>query len=78
MSEALDTLLEKAVEAVRRDLNHIFTAVSVKKLDATASRDLIAYVKLLSDIKDKLEESNALPLETDEELKALAKELLKN
>jgi len=75
--EDLSKLLKKASDAVKRDINHIYTEVSTRKLSATSSRDLVAYVKLLSDIskvqKQQKEELAAVP---DEELKKLAKELL--
>lgn len=50
-----DDLLDKAAEAVRRDLNHIFMAVSTGKLDAASSRDLVAYYKLLSEAQKSQE-----------------------
>jgi hypothetical protein len=73
----LNKLLKKASDAVKRDLNHIFTEVSTRKLSATSSRDLVAYVKLLSDIsKAQKEQKEELAAASDEELKKLAKELI--
>ena len=48
----LAELLEKAKEAVRRDLNHIFTEVSKAKLSPSSARDLVNYTKLLTDVLD--------------------------
>jgi hypothetical protein len=73
----LNKLLKKASDAVKRDLNHIFTEVSTRKLSATSSRDLVAYVKLLSDIsKAQKEQKEELAAASDDELKKLAKELI--
>jgi hypothetical protein len=51
--------------------------VSTRKLSDKSARDLVAYVKLLSDLakaqKDSKEELASVP---DDELKKLAKELL--
>lgn len=47
------SLLEKATEALRRDLNHIFGEVSLGKLPPASSRDLVAYVKLLHETADR-------------------------
>jgi NAD-dependent DNA ligase len=73
----LQDLLEKATEAVRRDLNHIFSAVSIEKLGATDARDLVAYVKLLSDLQDiQSKAAKNLPAMSEEALKGLAKQLV--
>lgn len=73
----LSKLLKKASDAVKRDINHIYLEVSTRKLSDKSARDLVAYVKLLSDLakaqKDAKEELAAVP---DDELKKLAKELL--
>lgn len=73
----LNKLLKKASDAVKRDINHIYLEVSTRKLSDKSARDLVAYVKLLSDLakaqKDAKEELAAVP---DEDLKKLAKELL--
>lgn len=75
--ENLHELLNKAAEAVRRDLNHIFSEVSLSKLSASSSRDLVAYVKLLSDVLDKQqEEIKDLATKSEDELKKMATELL--
>lgn len=75
--EDLNKLLRKASDAVKRDINHIYSEVSTRKLSDKSARDLVAYVKLLSDLakaqKDAKEELATVP---DEDLKKLAKELL--
>lgn len=74
----LSSLLEKAAEAVRRDLNHIFSEVTNRKLSPASSRDLVAYTKLLSDVLDRQKEANdEVNSKTEEELKELVKELIK-
>lgn len=74
---SLEELLDKATEAVRRDLNHIFISVSNSKLSPTSARDLVAYVKLLSDILDRqAKEAKGLAAASDDELKALARSLV--
>lgn len=73
----LNKLLKKASDAVKKDINHIYLEVSTRKLSDKSARDLVAYVKLLSDLskaqKEKKEELAAVP---DDELQRLAKELL--
>lgn len=75
--EDLSKLLKKAGDAVKKDINHIYLEVSTRKLSDKSARDLVAYVKLLSDLaktqKEKKEELASVP---DEELQRLAKELL--
>lgn len=75
--EDLNKLLKKASDAVKKDINHIYTEVSTRKLSDKSARDLVAYVKLLNDLskaqKESKEELASVP---DEELKKLAKELL--
>lgn len=73
----LNQLLDKATEAVRRDLRHIFEEVSKGKLSAPSSRDLVAYIKLLTDVLDYDKESeDSLKKLSEEELKTLAKSAL--
>jgi hypothetical protein len=77
MSDQLELLLEKAVEAMRRDINQIFTASSGRKLNATEARDLVAYLKLLHDIADRQDDKGKeLASTSEEELKELAESLL--
>lgn len=77
----LNELRDKLEEAVRRDINHIFTEVSRGKLSATSARDLVAYTKLLEELaslreKAIAEEEADLKKKSPEELKKLAQEIL--
>lgn len=83
MSDKLDTqaLLDKAMETVRMDVNHVFTKVRSGKLDAACSRDLVAYAKLLHElVQDERLQAKADELAarrmSDEELLAKAKHAL--
>ena len=78
----LKPLLDKALDAVRKDLTHISFDVAKGKLKPGPAKDLVAYVKLLSDAleqekKEEDQEEDAIAKLTDEELRAKAKELLK-
>lgn len=74
----LEALLEKIDEAIRRDVSHIFSEVSQGKLSAPSARDLVQYRKLITDTQEALEKAaKGLPTKTEEELRDLAKELLK-
>lgn len=68
----LESQLEKAIEALRRDLSYIMAEASKGKLSAPAARDLVAYIKLLSELK--MEESQSLQSLSDDALEALAKD----
>lgn len=75
---SLETLLEKIDEAIRRDISHIFSEVSQGKLSPPSARDLVQYRKLITDAQEASEKAaKGLPSKTEEELKMLAKELLK-
>lgn len=66
----LESLLEKCVEALRRDVSYLFAKSSQGRLSPTDSRDLVAYIKLLSELKDvQVEELGQL---TDEQLQKVA------
>lgn len=70
-------LLEKAREAMRRDINHIFVEVAGRKLAPASARDLVAYVKLLSEVvEEESEDTKDLEKLPDSELKELAKKLI--
>lgn len=76
-----EKLLKKAASAMRKDLTHIFHSVKQKKLSPPASRDLVAYIKLLGDIVKQqktrqVQDEADLSGQSEEELKALAKTLL--
>lgn len=62
-------MLDKAKEALRRDLNHIFTQSSNGKLAPAAARDLAVYIKVLHELEER--EKEFLDSLTEEELKAL-------
>lgn len=77
----IEQLLERALETVRRDLVNINLEGMGKKLKPPAARDLVAYVKLLSEVQKEQERSTdqlthlILKL-TDEQKKELANSLL--
>jgi len=75
--EDLSKLLKKASDAVKKDINHIYLEVSNRKLSDKSARDLVAYVKLLSDLsKAQKEKKEELASVSEDELKKLAEELL--
>lgn len=79
----LKTLLEKALEAVRIDINHIFVNSMKGKLKPNEAKDLVAYTKVLADAveqqkKDSEQEEDELAKLTDEDLRKRAKAVLKN
>lgn len=65
----IDALLAKAGEIVRREIMNLMSESSGKKLSPASARDLVAYVKLLSEIK--MERDKALSDMSDEELKKI-------
>lgn len=67
----LESLLEKCVEALRRDISYLLAESSKGRLSAPSARDLVSYIKLLTELKD-LEHSELSKL-TDEQLEKLAK-----
>ena len=67
---SLQSQLEKCAEILRRDLSYLMTEASKGKLSAPSARDLVAYIKLLNDLKD-LEKDDLNKL-SDEALEALA------
>lgn len=82
MNDDLRPLLEKALEAVRKDLTHIAIEGFKGKLKPPLAKDLVAYTKLLADAvetqkKDGKQEEDDLSKLTEEELRAKAKEILK-
>lgn len=75
--EDLSKLLKKASDAVKKDINHIYLEVSTRKLSDKSARDLVAYVKLLSDLsKVQKEKKEELASVSEDDLKKLAEELL--
>jgi hypothetical protein len=67
---SIDNLLSGAIEIVDRELTQIRLGAVSGKLPPEMSRDLVAYTKLLYDIKN--DSSDALEAYTDEELMTLA------
>lgn len=67
---SLSEQLEKCVEILRRDLSYLMSEASKGKLSAASARDLVAYIKLLGDLKDM--EKDDLNKLSDEALEALA------
>jgi hypothetical protein len=47
----IEALLAKSGEILRREITNIMSQSSAGKLDAASSRDLVAYIKLLSELK---------------------------
>jgi hypothetical protein len=72
-SEAFDVeqLLNRGGIILRREVQNLLMESSAGKLSPTSARDLVAYVKLLSELK--AEQSKEISNLTDEELSALAK-----
>lgn len=67
----VEKLLSNSGEILRREITNLLMESSRGKLGATSARDLVAYVRLLVELKLKQEEE--LAGLTDEELKARAK-----
>lgn len=67
----LDSLLNQAMNLVRSELVCIEMASEIGKLEPEFSRDLVAYTKLIYDLKN--DSSDALLDYSDEELAHLAK-----
>ena len=75
--EDLDQMLSKATIALQRDINSIVVEGTKKKLSAASARDLVAYIKLLSDLTKLLKDKGKeLAKASEDELKILAKELI--
>lgn len=74
----LEQLLSKIDETIRRDVNHLITEANEGKLAGNSARDLVQYRKLISEALEGIEKAaKSLPSKTEEELKKMAKELLK-
>ena len=64
----IEKLLDRGGLILARDLSNIMAEGSRGKLSATSARDLVSYIRLLSEIKESIEaELDSL---TDEELRA--------
>lgn len=66
----IDKLLDQGGTALSREIKNILVASAKGKLDAAYSRDLIAYLRLLQELK--IEQKKDLQDLTDEELAKLA------
>lgn len=67
----IEALLSKSAEILRREITNLMTASARGKLEAADSRDLVAYIKLLSELKT--EKQKELASLTDEQLEKLIK-----
>ncbi len=65
----VEALLNKGAEILRREITNLMRLSAKGKLEGGDARDLVAYIKLLSELKT--EQQAALKNMTDEELKAL-------
>lgn len=77
------TLLDRCVDALQKDLKHISFEVVKGKLKPNLAKDLATYTKLLSDLnkekkKEDAEETDELSKLTEEELRARAKQVLQD
>lgn len=73
----LDILLEKTIEAIKRDITHILLEGASRKLSPTSARDLVNYYKVLVDVQRQQTKSDeALAKLSDEELRSQVKALL--
>lgn len=64
----VDTLLQQGGEILKREIRNLMIESTGKKLSPTSARDLVAYVRLLHELREEQKDSaGAL---TDEELKA--------
>lgn len=66
-----DTLLAKAGIILQREIGNLMRASLAGKLDRSESQDLVAYVKLLTEIKSEMQD--ALANMSDAELQKAAK-----
>lgn len=62
-------MLAKGAEILRREISNLMIESSGKKLSSASAKDLVNYLKLLSEIK--LEQEKFLGSLTDEELEKL-------
>lgn len=67
----IEAELDRCGEILKREIKNLMSLSSRGKLDAGASRDLVAYIKLLHDLK--LDQQDRVSGMTDEELLKLTK-----
>ncbi len=65
----ISDLLDKGGEILRREITNLMVESSGKKLSPNSAKDLVAYLKLLSELK--IEQQKALAEMSDEELEKL-------
>jgi hypothetical protein len=63
-------MLDKGAEILRREISNLMIESSGKKLSPNSAKDLVAYLKLLAELK--LEQEKALADMSDEELEAIS------
>ncbi len=68
----VDHLLERGGEILRREIANLMAESSSRKLSPTSARDLVAYVKLLSELR--VEQKKELANMSTEELERLTNE----
>jgi len=66
----IDSLLDKCAAILQREVSNLMMESSGKKLSAASARDLVAYIKLLSELK--ADQAAELANMSDEQLQALA------
>lgn len=64
----IEALLAKSGEILRREVTNLMAESSSKKLSANSAKDLVAYVKLLHELKEK--QDAVLQNMTDAELRS--------
>lgn len=74
LSFDVDALLDKSGQILAREIRNIMIESSRGKLGPASARDLVAYLKLLNELK--MEQAASLSKMTDEELSRLASEKL--
>lgn len=66
----VERLLDQGGEILRREIKNLMMESSGKKLSPTSARDLVAYIRLLSELR--AQEVDTVEGLTDEELKELS------
>jgi ribosomal protein L29 len=70
---SLESLLNRSLEILKREITNLMMASANGKLNGTSGRDLVAYVKLLSDLQNK--KSDELSEMSDEDLEKVLKDV---
>ncbi len=66
----VELLLQQGGEILKREIKNLMIASTGKKLSPTDARDLVSYIRLLSELRS--EQTAKVAELTDEELKALS------